>query len=96
MKRTLFALALAVASLAAEAVAVVENVGAKMVGFARAAIDLTIGALRSVFAGPVAMTPQATASRVTRLLSASDAATLRQAKRERPTISANWRMCPSG
>lgn len=96
MKRTLFALALAVASLAAAAVAVAEDVGAKMVFYARSAYDLTVGALLAVFTGPVAMTPQDPAPRVTRLLSAADASTLRQAKRERPTISASWRMCPSG
>lgn len=96
MKRTLFALALAVASLAAAAVAVADDVGAKIVLYARSAFYGAVDMLRAVFTGPVDMRPQDPAPRVTRLLSASDASTLRQVKRDRPTISASWRMCPSG
>lgn len=95
MKRILLSLACAALALALATVDYAVDIGIRMVGYARSVYDLTISTAVAVFAGPVPMRqPDATAPE--RVLRAAELYLARQVKRDRPTITASWRMCPSG
>jgi hypothetical protein len=95
MKRSLFTLAIACAiSVAATVGCVMVDVGAAMVGFARAAYAATVELAKATFVGPQPMNQAADVLPAQHLVAAR-AFVQRLVKRDRPLLSAGWRMCPS-
>lgn len=94
MKRTLL-LAFAAASLAvASAAQACELFGHKIVGYTRSAIDFVARFAFKVAAGPAPI-DQEMATEPSGHLVVAKAFVQRVLKRERPVVTATWRMCPS-